>query len=47
MIEAEGTVMVFPVSNIKYIAISMPTLPRKGATSALPRHAIVGARIRS
>jgi hypothetical protein len=47
VIEAEGTVMIFPVANIKYIALSSPTLPRKGAPSALPRHAIVGARIRS
>ena len=47
VIEAEGTVMVFPVSNIKYIAFSMPTLPRKGTADALPRHAIVGARIRT
>ena len=47
VIEAEGTVMVFPVSSIKYIAISMPTLARRGTASALPRHAIVGARIRS
>jgi len=47
VIEAEGTVMVFPVANIKYIAFSMPTLPRKGAAGALPRHAIVGAHIRS
>jgi hypothetical protein len=39
--------MIFPVANIKYIALSSPTLPRKGAPSALPRHAIVGARIRS
>ncbi len=47
VIEAEGTVMVFPVANIKYIAISMPALPRKGTAGALPRHAIVGAQIRS
>ena len=47
VIEAEGTVMVFPVSSIKSIAISMPTLPRKGTAGALPRHAIVGAQIRS
>ena len=47
VIEAEGTVMIFPVANIIYIAISMPTLPRKGSAAALPRHAIVGARIRS
>lgn len=47
VVEAEGTVMIFPITSIKYIALSMPTLPRKGAASALPRHAIVGARIRS
>ena len=45
VIEAEGSVMVFPVANIKYIALSVPTMGSKG--SALPRHAIVGARIRS
>jgi len=48
VVEAEGSVMVFPVANIKYIALSLPTLSGKGgARSALPKHAIVGARIRS
>ena len=45
IIEAEGSVLIFPITSIKYMALSMPT-PRKG-TAALPRHAIVGARIRS
>ena len=45
VIEAEGTLMMFPVNNIKYIALSLPSA--KGAASALPRHAIVGARVRS
>ena len=46
VIEAEGSVLIFPVTSIKYMALSLPIAPRKGAT-ALPRHAIVGARIRS
>ena len=47
VIEAEGSVLVFPVANIKYMAFSIPTLTRKGAASSLPKHAIVGARIRT
>jgi hypothetical protein len=47
VIEAEGSVMVFPVVNIKYIAISVPPLAGRERGSALPRHAIVGARIRT
>ena len=47
VIEAEGSLLFFPMANIKYIAFSMPMLPAKGPGSALPRHAIVGARIRS
>ena len=46
VIEAEGSVMIFPVANIKYMALSLPVLS-KGAVAALPRHAIVGARIRT
>jgi hypothetical protein len=46
IIEAEGSVMLFPVVNIKYMALSVPMLRSKGAAAALPRHAIVGARIR-
>jgi hypothetical protein len=47
VVEADGSVLVFPVANIKYIALSMPMLSSKGAASVLPRHAVVGARIRS
>jgi hypothetical protein len=47
VIEAEGSVMVFPVANVRYIALSVPMLSSKGGAAALPRHAIVGARIRS
>lgn len=46
IVEAEGSVLIFPVTSIKYIALSLPISPRKGA-AALPRHAIIGARIRS
>jgi len=47
VIEAEGSVMLFPVANIKYIALSLPTLGTKGTAAGLPRHAITGARIRT
>ncbi|HXZ48787.1 MAG TPA: hypothetical protein VEG27_07180 [Usitatibacter sp.] len=47
VVEADGSVLIFPVSSIKYMALSLPTLPRKGAPSSLPRHAILGAHIRS
>ena len=45
VIEAEGQVYIFPLSSIKYIALSLPTMPKQ-AGGALPRHAIVGARLR-
>jgi hypothetical protein len=45
VVEAEGSVLIFPVSSIKYMALSATNL--KGPVTALPRHAIVGARIRS
>ena len=47
VVEAEGSVMIFPVANIKYMALSVPVLNAKGAAASLPRHAITGARIRS
>jgi len=47
VIEAEGQVMIFPVANVKYMALSVPVLNSKGAAAALPRHAITGARLRS
>ena len=47
VIEAEGSVMVFPVANIKYMALSLPSLDKRGATETLPSHAITGAKIRS
>jgi len=47
VIEAEGTVMMFPVNNIKYMALSLPVLSAKGSRAVLPRHTIGGARVRS
>jgi hypothetical protein len=47
VIEAEGSVMIFPIANIKYMALSMPPLDKRGTTETLPSHAITGAKIRS
>jgi hypothetical protein len=47
VIEAEGSVMIFPVVNVKYMSLSMPPLDKRGATEILPSHAITGAKIRS
>jgi len=45
VIEAEGSVMIFPVGNIKYMTLSPPG--GKSLPAALPKHAITGARIRT
>jgi hypothetical protein len=45
VVEAEGSVLIFPVANIKYMAIS--GADTRGGLTSLPRHAITGARIRS
>jgi hypothetical protein len=47
VVEAEGTVLVFPVANIKYLALSAPSVDRKEKAAALPGGAILGARVRS
>jgi hypothetical protein len=47
VIEAEGSVLLFPVASIKYMALSLPMIPTRGTRSMLPRHAITGARIRA
>jgi len=46
VIEAEGSILVCPMANIKYMSITMPTLDTKDMKEALPGHAIVGASIR-
>ena len=45
VIEAEGQVFIFPVTSIKYVALSLPRITGE-TRGALPRHAIVGARLR-
>jgi hypothetical protein len=45
VVEAEASVMIFPVANIKYMALSLPG--NKPLAASLPRHAIAGARLRS
>ena len=49
VVEAEGSVLVFPVQNIKYLAFSStePTAKGRVVGGALPRHTLFGARIRS
>ena len=47
VMEAEGSVLVFPVANIKYMAFSTPLMDTKEIASVLPRAAIVRARIRT
>ena len=44
VVEAEGSVLIFPIANIKYIALHIISSP-SGKYPALPKHAIVGARI--
>ena len=46
VIEAEGSVMVFPVTNIKYMSLALPAPEARGTREALPAHAITGARLR-
>jgi hypothetical protein len=46
VIEAEGSVLIFPINNIKYIALNSPRPdPKRNQPTGLPRHAILGARI--
>ena len=46
VVEADGHVLIFPVANIKYIAMSVPRPdPKRNQPTGLPRHAILGARI--
>ena len=45
VIEAEGQVFIFPVTSIKYITLSLPRVTGE-TRGALPRHAIVAARLR-
>ena len=44
VVEAEGSLLIFPVANIKYMALSVPMLESSGGVG-LARHAITGARV--
>ena len=46
VIEADGAVLVCPTANIKYMSFSAPYMDSKAMSEVLPRHAIIGARIR-
>jgi hypothetical protein len=45
VIEADGDVLIFPIANIKYIALSSAGASL-GGMAGLPKHAITGARVR-
>jgi hypothetical protein len=45
IVEADGDVLIFPIANIKYIALSGMTAGT-GRHAAFPKHAIVGAHLR-
>ena len=45
VVEADGSILIFPVSNIKYIAMTAPLQDARKTPTSLPRHAILGARI--
>jgi hypothetical protein len=47
LVEAEGSLLIIPVVNIKYMSVNIPSLPTKGAGNVLPRQTLLGARIRS
>jgi hypothetical protein len=44
VIEADGDVLVFPIANIKYIVLG-GARDGTGRQAALPKHAILGARL--
>lgn len=46
VVEAEGSLLIFPVSSIKYMALSGAG-PKGNTVTQLPKHAITGARIRA
>ena len=47
VVEAEGNALIFPVANIKYMSLSLPSPNARSTREVLPSHAITGARIRS
>ena len=47
VIDAEGSVFLFPVANIKYMTFTAPLVDARELAQTLPRQAILQARIRS
>ena len=45
ILEAEGSVIVCPVANIKYMTFSTLMLDSKAIADALPRQAVIGAHV--
>lgn len=45
IVEADGDILIFPIANIKYIALP-GAKSGAGRGAALPKHAIVGAHLR-
>lgn len=46
VVEAEGSLLIFPATSIKYMALSAPLMRAKEFAASLPRQAILGATIR-
>lgn len=46
VVEAEGSILVIPVTSMKYITLNAAEVGA-GKSMPLPKHAILGARIRS
>ena len=46
VVEADGNLLIFPITSIKYITLNALWLT-PGKYPALPKHAITGARIRA
>lgn len=45
VIEADGSLFLFPVANIKYMTFTMPLIDERELAQTLPRQAIVQARV--
>jgi hypothetical protein len=45
VIEAGGSVFLFPIANIKYMTFTSPLLDSRELAASLPRQAIVQARV--
>ena len=46
VVEADGSVLVCPIANIKYMSFASQLLDTKDLTEVLPPYAILGASVR-